>query len=129
MVAAAVRNDPDHGACAHLLRENAGSLIVPAVVLVEAGYLIAKALGPSGEAALLRTAATGALRVEPLGIEDLERMAALVEQYADLPLGTVDAAIVATAERLAIDTIATLDRRHFSVVRPLHVASFSLVPE
>ena len=40
----------------------------------------------------------------------------------------VDASVVAIAERLEQDTIATLDRRHFSVVRPLHVDAFTLVP-
>ncbi|MBA2296907.1 MAG: PIN domain-containing protein, partial [Actinobacteria bacterium] len=57
LVAAAVRNDPDHAACADLLRRETGSLVVPSLVLAEAGYLVAKALGPSAEAALLRAAA------------------------------------------------------------------------
>jgi predicted nucleic acid-binding protein len=55
-------------------------------------------------------------------------MAELVETYADLRLGTVDASVIATAERLGSGTIATLDRRHFTVVRPNHVHSFGLVP-
>jgi uncharacterized protein len=55
-------------------------------------------------------------------------MAALVEQYADLPLGAVDASVIALAERLGIPEVATLDRRHFSVVRPLHVPTFHLLP-
>ena len=41
-------------------------------------------------------------------------------------LGTVDASVVAAAERLGITAIATLDRRHFSVVRPRHVEAFAL---
>jgi hypothetical protein len=36
--------------------------------------------------------------------------------------------VIATAERLGSATVATLDRRHFSVVRPKHVAAFDLVP-
>jgi len=36
--------------------------------------------------------------------------------------------VVAAAERLKITHIATLDRRHFSVVRPAHVEAFELVP-
>jgi len=48
--------------------------------------------------------------------------------YGDLPLGTVDASVVAAAERLDITTIATIDRRHFSVVRPSHVEAFTLLP-
>jgi len=59
---------------------------------------------------------------------DLERMAELVETYADLPLGTVDASVVATAERLGQAEVATLDHRHFTVVRPKHVQAFTLLP-
>jgi uncharacterized protein len=39
------------------------------------------------------------------------------------------ASLIAIAERLGIDTIATLDRRHFTVVRPAHVEAFTLLPE
>jgi predicted nucleic acid-binding protein len=55
-------------------------------------------------------------------------MAALVRRYADLPLGAVDASVVAVAERLKITQVATLDRRHFTVVRPEHVPAFELLP-
>jgi len=97
-------------------------------VLAEASYLVRKALGASGEAALLRAASRGAFRLELPTTSDLERMAELVERYADLPLGTVDASIVATAERLGVANVATLDRRHFTVVRPAHVEAFTLLP-
>lgn len=56
------------------------------------------------------------------------RIAELVAHYHDLPLGTVDASVVVAAERLSVTTIATIDRRHFSVVRPRHVAAFELLP-
>jgi predicted nucleic acid-binding protein len=55
-------------------------------------------------------------------------MVKLVAQYHDLPLGTVDASVIAAAERLGVTEIATVDRRHFSVVRPAHVIAFELVP-
>jgi hypothetical protein len=35
---------------------------------------------------------------------------------------------VAVAERLGLTEIATIDRRHFSVVRPRHVGAFTLLP-
>ena len=60
--------------------------------------------------------------------EDYRRVRWLQRHYADLPLEFVDAAVVAIAERLEQTTIATLDRRHFSVIRPLHVPAFELVP-
>jgi predicted nucleic acid-binding protein len=64
----------------------------------------------------------------PVDDADWLRIAELVARYDDLPLGTVDASIVAAAERLGIRTIATLDRRHFGVVRPRHADAFDLVP-
>ncbi|MDI3421937.1 PIN domain-containing protein [Streptomyces luteolus] len=49
-------------------------------------------------------------------------------KYADFPLGSVDASVVAVAERLGLTEVATLDHRHFSAVRPSHVPAFTLLP-
>jgi len=57
------------------------------------------------------------------------RIAELVEQYVSLPLGIVDAAVIAIAERLNLTEVATVDRKHFSIVRPRHVPAFGLLPE
>ncbi len=61
--------------------------------------------------------------------EDWARMAELVWKYRDLPLGSVDASVIVAAERLGETVIATLDRRHFSVVRPAHVQAFEILPD
>ena len=45
-------------------------------------------------------------------------MAQLVTTYHDLPLGAVDASVLAVAERTGDYDIATLDRRHFPVDPP-----------
>ena len=97
-------------------------------MLAEAAYLVERALGPRAEAVMLRSLTDARYRIELALPADLLRMADLVEQYADLPLGATDASVVAIAERLRLDTVATLDRRHFSVVRPAHVGSLTLVP-
>jgi predicted nucleic acid-binding protein len=47
---------------------------------------------------------------------------------ADLPLGTTDASVIALAERLEVPEVATLDHRHFTVVRPRHTKAFTLLP-
>lgn len=60
--------------------------------------------------------------------DDLRRMAELVDQYGDLPLGTTDASVIALAERLGEREVATLDRRHFTVVRPNHVDALTPLP-
>ncbi|WTY93308.1 hypothetical protein OG589_39230 [Sphaerisporangium sp. NBC_01403] len=54
-------------------------------------------------------------------------MSLLVEAYAGLPLGAVDASVIAVAERLGITEVATLDRRHFTVVRPWHTTALVLL--
>jgi predicted nucleic acid-binding protein len=59
---------------------------------------------------------------------DLARMAVLVRRYAGLRLGGTDASVVALAERLGVDQVATVDRRHFSVVPPAHVDALTLLP-
>ena len=64
---------------------------------------------------------------EPVLAADWLRIAELVARYRDPPLGTVDAAVLATAERVGVVEIATLDRRHFTVVQSL-VGPLALVP-
>jgi predicted nucleic acid-binding protein len=52
-----------------------------------------------------------------------------VRTYETLPLGTTDATVIAVCERLELAEVASLDRRHFSVVRPRHVPALTLLPE
>jgi len=59
---------------------------------------------------------------------DLARMSELVLRYADFPLGAVDASVIAVAERYGVKRVATLDRRHFTVVKPRHVPALTLLP-
>jgi len=56
------------------------------------------------------------------------RVAELVDTYADLRLGGVDASVVAVAERLGVAEVGTLDVLHFRVVRLRHVDAFVLSP-
>jgi hypothetical protein len=127
-VAAANRDDPDHEPCRALLVELTGTAIVPSLVVAESGFLIARDLGATVEASFLRSLTTDRYRLEPPTPGDLLRAADLVETYADLGLGTTDATLIALAERLGETDIATLDRRHFTVVRPGHAESFTLHP-
>lgn len=101
---------------------------MPTLVITEVAYLIAARLGPEPEVRFLGDLAAGAFAVEPVDPSDLLRIAELVSRYRDLPLGTVDASVIATAERLGIKQVATVDRRHFSIVRPRHTTAFELLP-
>jgi uncharacterized protein len=59
---------------------------------------------------------------------DWARVNSLLRTYADLRLGVIDASVMAVAESLSATQIATLDHRHFTVVRPSHVPAFELLP-
>jgi len=128
LYAAADRSDPDHRRCAELLTRARGPLLVPALVVTEVTYLVGGRLGAKAELAFARALASGELVLEPLDPSDLGRVTELVEQYLHLPLGIADASVVALAERLEATTLATLDRRHFSAVRPRHAPAFDLLP-
>ncbi|MER6936095.1 type II toxin-antitoxin system VapC family toxin [Streptomyces halstedii] len=120
--------DRYHGPCARLLRGHPGPLLVPTRVVTEVCRLMERRQGSKAEAAFLGSFRAGLVPVD-VTTEDLDRMSELVAVYADLPLGVVDASVIAAAERLGLTEVATLDRRHFTVVRPRHVDAFTLLPE
>lgn len=128
LLATADRDDAHHGACRALLEHDDGPLVTTALVIAEAAYLIDRQLGPRAEAALLASIVEATLHVEDLAGQDWARVHELVETYVDLRLGSTDASLVAIAERLGATRIATLNRRHFAVVRPRHVDAFELLP-
>lgn len=103
-------------------------MLIPILVVTEVAYLLGSRIGAETEVRFLGDLAAGELVPESVATVDWLRIAELVAAYRDLPLGTVDASVVAAAERLGIRTIATLDRRHFSVVRPAHTGGFELLP-
>jgi hypothetical protein len=121
-------DDAHHEACVDLLATHEGPLAVPVLVVAEVAHLVGTRLGPEPEVRLIGDLASRAFVSVPVEDDDWLRIAELVSRYRELPLGTVDASIVAAAERLGVTTIATLDRRHFGVVRPVHARGFELVP-
>ncbi len=123
--------DRGYEASRRFLRElrNPQDLVVPQIVIPELGYWVSVRLPGPSEGALLRRLGARVWRIENCVPEDVLRAADLVDRNADFPLGTVDALLVAMAERLDIRTVFTLDRRHFGAVRPAHCEAFELVPE
>ncbi|NDJ88724.1 MULTISPECIES: type II toxin-antitoxin system VapC family toxin [Mycolicibacter] len=121
-------DDAHHASSLELLQTHPGPLIVPTLVITEVVYLLGTRLGVESEVRFLGDLADGAFAVESVAAGDWLRIAELVARYQDLPLGTVDASVVTVAERLGIHEVATVDRRHFSIVRPCHIEAFTLLP-
>lgn len=122
------RDDSAHSVCAKLIAEAQGDTLVPCTVVEETAYMVGHWLGAEAEAALAKSIADGGLPVEHMSADDWARVGDLVLEYEDLKLGSVDASIVAVAERLSITRLLTLDNRHFGVVRPRHCEAFDLLP-
>jgi predicted nucleic acid-binding protein len=129
LVAAASTRDRNHERCVELLSHAPRPLVVPALVVTEVAYVLGDRIGPEGERAFARSLREGELFVEPVETADWPRITELLDDYADLPLGIVDASVVATCERLGAVDLATLDRRHFAVVRPRHCEALALHPD
>ena len=114
LVATADRADRDQAACRELLESEEDPLVTTPMVIAEAG--------------LYASIIDGQIEVADLGIADWQRIQDLVSTYADLRLGGTDASVVVLAERYGVVRIATLNRRHFAVVRPRHADAFELLP-
>jgi len=128
-MAAAIRTDPDHDRCVTFFKHVREPLVVPQLVITEVAYLVGRLLGPNAEASFLRALIDGPMTFPPAEPADLRRAADLIDTYSDLHLGTVDETLQRSrAERLEVTRIATLDHRHFAVVRPAHADYFEILP-
>ena len=122
------RSDRDHPACRALIEQAEEPLVIPAPVLVEVDYWIHQRLTPGALVALLADIESGAYRVADLEAADYTRVRELCDRYADADIGFVDAAVFAVVERLGESKLVTLDRRHFSLLRPRHRDTIDLLP-
>lgn len=128
LYAALDRSDADHLACRELIEAADEPLVVPSPVLVEMDYWIQQRLNPGVLVAFLDDVAAGAFIVADLVAADYARIRDLCDRYADSDIGFVDAAVLAIVERLEEPKLATLDRRHFGLLRPRHRDAIELLP-
>ncbi len=111
------RSDRHHAMVKKLYESNSGSWILPWAILAEVDYLASKILGEAVALAFLRDVHDGHFIVDEHAGRDLPRALALLERYADLRIGLVDAVVMAQAERHKAHIIVTTDERHFRAVR------------
>ena len=128
LYAALDRSDADHEPCRTLLESATEPLVIPAPVLVEVDSWIHQRLGAGALVALLGDVEAGAFAVADLEPSDYRRVRELCDRYADVDIGFVDAAVLAIVERMNEPKLATLDRRHFGMLRPRHRESIELLP-
>jgi predicted nucleic acid-binding protein len=128
LLAALDAADPDHERCAALLSDAREDLVVPMLVLAELDYWCHERLSAGAWISFLEDVLAGVYRLEACTTADLERCRELQSKYEDQSLGVVDASVLALVERLRERRLATLDHRHFSIVRPVHTDALELLP-
>ena len=121
-------DEPDHETVSAVLNAATEPLVVSPYVVAELDYLVASRLGVSAELAVLRELTGGAWDLPAIDVEELVQARAVIERYADQNIGVADASNVILAERYRTRTIATLDHRHFDVLRPLSGGRFRIRP-
>jgi predicted nucleic acid-binding protein len=122
------RSDQDHAVCRALIEAADEPLVIPAPVLVEVDYWVHQRLNAGAFVAFLADIEGGAYVVADLTRSDYARVRELCDRYADADIGFVDAAVFALVERFGESKVATLDHRHFGLLRPRHRESIELLP-
>jgi predicted nucleic acid-binding protein len=105
-----------HGVLKALYNDNPTAWTLPWAILPEVDYLVGRHLGAKVREAFFGDLADGTFVVEWGREGDIAAARRLDTRYKSLELGLVDAVVVATAERLKAEAIATLDLRHFGAV-------------
>lgn len=128
IVAAYDDGDPHHNDVKAALLVAHEPLILSPYVIAEADYLMTERHGVTTELTMLRDFIGGAWDLTDFDRHDLVAAIAVIDRYSDQRIGVTDASIVVLAKRYDTRTIATLDRRHFEVLRPLQGGRFEIVP-
>jgi predicted nucleic acid-binding protein len=125
-----VSSDPAHAAATAAIaaRRSDEELVISPLVIAELDYLIASRFDVEAELQALRELSGGAWRIAELTVDDLASSSDIVEKYRDQDIGVTDASLVVLAEKHKTQTVATLDRRHFSILRSFDGTPFRLVP-
>jgi uncharacterized protein len=116
IVALVDADDRHHRALRAIYEADPEAWLLPWAVLPEIDYLLGAHVGERAQDAFLADVAAGAFAIEWGNARDLARARELHARYQSLRLGLVDGVVIAVAERLKADAIATLDIRHFAAV-------------
>ncbi len=120
-------SEPDHEAVSEVFAA-ADALVISPYVVAELDYLVASSHGVADELAVLDELAGGAWHLAAFDEEELRRASGVIASYKDQEIGVADASIVVLAERYRTRTIASLDHRHFDVLRSLDGDYFDVLP-
>jgi predicted nucleic acid-binding protein len=122
------RRDANHDRVRKWMQTQGQELITTPLVLAELDHLVLRQGGPGAARALREDLDSGAYGLE-WWPEAIHETIAHAKRHESMELGLTDASLLALAARLQTTSIATLDERHFRVLRPLSGGNaFTLLP-
>ena len=121
-------SEPDHAAVEHHVSASTELLVVSPYVVAELDYLVATRHGVRAELAVLDELTGGAWELVGFDADDLKQARSIVAKYGDQDIGVADASNIVLASRYHTQTIVTLDRRHFEMLRPITGSRFTVLP-
>lgn len=120
--------EPRHDAVAAVINTADDALVVSPYIVAELDYLVLTRHGSAIERLVLDELTSGAWELAAMTRERVVAARAIIEQYSDMPIGLADASNIVLADAYRTPVIATLDRRHFNVLRLANGSSPSIVP-
>lgn len=125
LIALIHEDDNEHDRCreAFMAMNEPLGTVWPAIA--EAMHLLS--FSSQAQEALWEMIEMAAVKILPLGADDVPRMKELMRKYRDLPMDVADAALVRVAEREKLRRIFTLDRRDFRIYRPARIGRFAII--
>jgi uncharacterized protein len=127
LVAMIDAGEPDHERCVSALDTIRLPLLTTWPVLTEAMHLVGRAGSWGAQKALWKLVLNEDLQVTASPRDTTDRIAKLMERYADRPMDLADASLVALAEERNLKRIFTLDS-DFEIYRLHGRSRFELVP-
>ena len=126
IVAILAASDEHHEPCVEQLRKIKGPLLTCWPMITEAAWLLRAY--PQALRTLLCSFNGQPFQLASLDETDLFGISAILNKYKELGIQLADAALVHLANREGIDTIFTLDRRDFGVLRTTRGKKFHVIP-
>jgi len=107
-------SDKYHSEAVNFIKTNTYPLITTLASVTETLHLLD--FHRNAQIDFLEWVQRGAVEIHPIENDDFGRIKALTDKYRDLPMDFADSCLVYLAEKLHLDTVATIDR-DFSIYR------------
>jgi len=108
MIALFDSSDKYHVKTVEFIKNNKFQLITTIASITETLHLLD--FNRNAQIDFLEWASRGAVEIQNIENPDFQRLKELTEKYRDLPMDFADSCLVLLAEKLGLNTIATIDR-------------------